>query len=71
MKEKFVEHRFSGYEKLYGDKSWELDAVEPRRLVSLLIEEIEPLIDADEWEREKDEEDRYKEELIQLANKYE
>jgi hypothetical protein len=51
---KDTDSRFAGYVDLYGDESWELDALEPRVLVDLIRSEIKPLIDAEKWaERQK------------------
>lgn len=47
---KDTDSRFQGYRRLYGDESWELDALEPNVLVSLIRSEIRPLIDASKWE---------------------
>lgn len=47
---KETDSRFAGYTSIYGDESWELDALEPNVLVSLIRDEIRPLIDAEKWD---------------------
>lgn len=47
---KETDSRFAGYTELYGDESWELDALEPNVLVSLIRGEIRPLIDEEKWD---------------------
>lgn len=37
---KITDSRFSGYEAIYGDKSWELDALNPRILNALVRHEV-------------------------------
>lgn len=44
---KSTDARFAGYEKEFGNESWELDALSPAYLVSLLSREIERYIDDD------------------------
>jgi hypothetical protein len=46
---KETDSRFEGYREIYGDESWELDALEPRTLIDLIQDNIRPLIDADKW----------------------
>jgi len=50
---KETDSRFGGYAGIYGDESWELDALEPRVLVSLIQNEIKPLIDHQRWDARK------------------
>lgn len=47
---KETDSRFEGYRRIYGDESWELDALEPAVLRDLIRGEIRPLIDAEKWE---------------------
>lgn len=41
--------RFKDYQMLYGDESWELDAVEPRRLAALVREAVKERRDEEAW----------------------
>lgn len=46
---KITDSRFDEYQKIYGDESWELDALEPRVISNLIEEEILALRDEDKW----------------------
>jgi hypothetical protein len=48
--------RFAAYAKRFGDKSWELDALDPTVIANLIRNEVSGLIDADAWDRAKAEE---------------
>lgn len=55
---KITDSRFEGYQRKYGDESWELDALQPSYLSSLLTEHIDREIDHETWsEREREIED--------------
>jgi len=47
---KTTDSRYEGYRSLYGDESFELDALEPRVIVKLIQDNIDDLIDADLWQ---------------------
>jgi hypothetical protein len=55
---KMTDSRFEGYVKLFGDESWELDALNPDVLAGLVADSINKYRDLDKWEqtieREKD-----------------
>lgn len=42
--------RFEGYVSLYGEECWELDALEPKVIVELITNAVEPRIDRDVWD---------------------
>lgn len=46
---KLTDSRADGYIRRFGTSSWELDAIEPRRLASLVADAIKPLIDMKKW----------------------
>lgn len=46
---KFTDSRSAGYVQEYGYESWELDALEPSVLTSLIQDTIQPLIDPQPW----------------------
>jgi hypothetical protein len=46
---KMKDARAQAYVALYGDKSWELDALEPRTLIGLIQKEIDSCKDQDAW----------------------
>jgi len=43
--------KYSYYEKKYGNKVWEIDALDPNELFTRLDEEFKKLIDLQKWER--------------------
>jgi hypothetical protein len=47
---KLTDSRGSGYVELYGDSSWELDALEPEVLSSLIRDAVDELRDEEAWE---------------------
>jgi hypothetical protein len=68
---KETDSRFAGYQVEFGDESWELDAVEPRTLASLVEDQIKELIDEDVWEEVEKREQKMKRELLKFAKDYE
>ena len=60
--------RFAGYEALFGNESWELDALEPRVLNALVRERVEAVIDEEQWEQDQAEETTYRQQLQAVAN---
>jgi hypothetical protein len=54
---KTTDSRFESYRARYGDESWELDALEPRALVTLVTDNVNRYIDQEQWERKQKEED--------------
>lgn len=47
---KITDSRFADYQGRFGDKSWELDALEPKILVSLITKEVEKYRDMNRWD---------------------
>lgn len=48
---KLSDSRSEGYVSEHGYESWELDALEPSVLDTLIREAIEPMVDRDTWNR--------------------
>ncbi len=46
---KITDSRATGYIRIFGPESWELDALEPTVLNGLIVPEIRSRIDADMW----------------------
>jgi hypothetical protein len=46
---KVTDSRFEGYQALYGDDSWELDALDPTVLHDLIVKSVREHIDPDAW----------------------
>jgi len=56
---KTTDSRFNDYAIKYGNESWELDALAPELLIDLIKTEIGGMLDADEWnDRKQEEEDQ-------------
>jgi hypothetical protein len=51
---KETDSRFESYIQIYGEESWELDALEPNVLVNLIRGEIRPLIDFEKWDARRE-----------------
>ncbi len=68
---KVTDSRFEGYEKIYGKKSWELDALSPAYLADLLRSHIEPFIIERQWAKVKDEIEDVKERITDLSTDFE
>jgi len=47
---KVTDSRFEGYEREYGEESWELDALEPSVLAKLVVDAVLELRDEETWE---------------------
>jgi len=60
---KTTDARFRSYQQEYGDESWELDALEPTVLRSLITNEIMGIRDAEIWGNRLAEEDAVKRQL--------
>ena len=68
---KLTDSRAAGYLQLYGDESWELDALEPSVLARLIRDEVVGLQDADAWDAAVEEETQGRAELGKIAERYE
>lgn len=67
---KDTDARFEKYEAEFGDESWELDALDPATLNELVREEVEDLIDLEQWEKDKEIEEEKREELMKISQNY-
>ncbi len=67
---KTTDCRFDSYAEKYGDSSWELDALEPSVLKSLIKNTVEPLIDVEEWEKVQAAERQEREILLAISNNF-
>ena len=68
---KSTDSRFSSYEKLYGKKSWELDALEPRYLRDLIAGNVLLYRDDDVYKKQLKKEAEYKEVLKKIEENWE
>lgn len=67
---KETDSRFIGYRDEYGDESWELDALEPSVLAALIDDELDTLIEREEWDTERLAEATAKAELRAISKRY-
>lgn len=67
---KETDARFKAYEAEYGDESWELDALEPRLLRSLVQKQVKSIIDQDAWDAVVEKEDELREDLDLIAEQF-
>ena len=68
---KDTDSRFTGYSDIYGDESWELDALEPNVLAQLVRDRVEALKDADRWEESVKIEEKHRKDLTSVSNMWE
>lgn len=68
---KVTDSRFEEYQKIYGNQSWELDALEPTVLERLIRKEVEDLRDENRWEAMTDRLNEEKSGLKEIADNYE
>lgn len=64
---KQTDSRFAGYEEQYGDESWELDALDPTTLESIVEPVILELRDDKQWYIDVEIEEEYREQLAVAA----
>lgn len=64
---KATDARFAGYQSLYGDESWELDALSPTVIDALISDDIEILVDQEAWDVSMANEERERRALTRLA----
>ena len=67
---KETDSRFAGYRDLYGDESWELDALSPDVLVKLVSDEVKKVLDEDKWAESGSVEQAGRDELRVVANHF-
>lgn len=59
--------RYHGYAAEHGQASWELDAIEPRRLAQIVAEAVEALRDPARWSEALRQEDEMRATIVALA----
>lgn len=63
---KRTDGRFKGFEEIYGDSSYELDALSPETIEKLIIDSVSMLRDPDEWKKQVAIEQQMKERLANV-----
>jgi hypothetical protein len=51
---KVTDSRYGKYQELYGDESWELDALSPQYLHKLVEEQVQEIVDIHKWHNTQD-----------------
>jgi hypothetical protein len=64
---KLTDSRYEGYRRKFGDKSWELDALNPTLLNSLVDEQVELELDAKAWKKRQKEIEEQREIIADAA----
>ncbi len=67
---KVTDSRFNQYLDKYGDQSWELDALDPKRLATLIEKKVYDLRDDDKWEEQVRIEAEYRKKLESVADSF-
>lgn len=67
---KVTDSRFQGYSEIYGDESWELDALSPSVTNNLLSEKIQEHIDTAFWDAKEDQIQEVKKKLEIVAENF-
>ncbi len=68
---KETDSRCDGYVRLYGDESWELDALEPRVIVDLIQAEVDEVRDKKKWDAVCRREEKDKKLIAKVATNWE
>jgi hypothetical protein len=67
---KQTDSRFVEYEQQYGSQSWELDALRPEQLVTLIQDELHAVIDPDLWAAQVEAEQTGRDSMLAIANRW-
>lgn len=67
---KTTDSRFDGYRRIYGESSWELDALSPTYLADLVRSHVEPNIDYSAWTATQDRIDNTRNKIATLAQQW-
>lgn len=67
---KVTDSRFANYASLYGAESWELDALEPKLLVSMIREQVLSVRDQATWNEIESRETRHRNDIGIVANNW-
>jgi hypothetical protein len=67
---KITDSRYEGYTALYGEYSWELDALEPQVLIDLVQHHVDGLINETKWKAAMKEEESQREILLTCVEQW-
>lgn len=65
---KIADPRAEGYIKIHGDESWELDALDPKVIATLIRKTVLKFRDEGAWEESEEIENQHKEKLQEVAS---
>jgi hypothetical protein len=68
---KMTDSRFKSYISEYGNKSWELDALDPESLSGIIFNNIYPYIDFDYFQERKEKQENDKKKMKRFVNTFE
>ena len=66
---KMTDSRFGGYASKFGQKSWELDALEPQVIAQLIRVNVESIIDVGYWDDAVAAEEKARKDILAIASK--
>jgi hypothetical protein len=67
---KVTDARYADYEALYGQDSWELDALEPSVLNELITRHVREVRDEDLWEAAEQRQESEREQLTEISHRF-
>lgn len=67
---KVTDARFTSYQVLYGDDSWELDALDPATLHDLIVAEVMSLRDPELWNEAESEQEEERAQLMGIEDRW-
>lgn len=67
---KTTDIRYEGYRSIYGDESWELDALEPSVIEQLIRDAVAPHRDEEQWKEDQAHEDEGRDGLQTAARRW-
>lgn len=68
---KITDSRYEGYSALYGDESWELDALEPQYISGLIEEHVLSERDEDKWQLLLQEQEEERQQIDKVIEQWE
>jgi hypothetical protein len=67
---KMTDSRYASYIQVYGEESWELDALEPTVLATLVRDAVARFRDEDLWAEDTEREEEGRQQLAKIAERY-
>lgn len=67
---KTTDARYAGYQALYGEESWELDALDPQMMADLIERNIHEMRDDEAWAASTEMEDNHKAALSNVSDRW-